>query len=257
LIDAVYILAGGDARRFGSDKNIYLVDGYESLNRIVNILKYLNIKNIFLSVKDEFKCNFYKSILLDIDKCIYDNKKIKCPGPGRALATIFDHATKYGFKKIIILPGDMPWITWRAIKRLSASIPGPGWAAVPLHGNGYVEALFQAHKAPYTDKLIKICKIRKKLRSTDAIRFALGGHALIGSGYIDSFNFIYSHINEKIDVYTRLSKNSLGNKILFIKNINKNNICEILYNQLYIYKKYNIIHLYNHVLKDIKILCKK
>ena len=259
-IDAAYILAGGESKRFGGDKLIALVDGAPSIARLAASLRMAGARLVFVSTVEDWRCQLYSG-LSSVDGCIIDNTSIPCGGPGRALASIFHHADRSGFRSIIVAAGDMPWLNWKTIYRLNSYTPRPGWASAPLHGNGFIESLLQAHHAPYPRGFEILCKYRGKLRATDALRLASNGVVLVGSGLLTSWSFEYAHINTRLNLLHRKPKSPPGYRIVtvkpFIQNAigNRESLCASLRTEEDQYAALMLNHLFRHARSDRKQLC--
>jgi len=258
VIDAGYILAGGESRRFDGDKLVTLVDGVPAITRVVDALREAGAYRIFISTVTKRRCVLYTS-LSGADGCIYDSS-IGCQGPGRAILSILSHAEKAGFKSIVIVSGDMPWLSSHSIRRLHLMVPEMGGVAVPLHHGGFLESLFQAYKRPYPLGFGHLCRLRGKLRASDPLRMSAGSLVLAGSSLITPWNVEYAHINTREAVRVRSPKNKLGESLIILRGpmleLGKQDVCESLRSEVEIYREHDLHHLRRHAASDLKILCK-
>ncbi len=259
-IDAAYILAGGESKRFGGDKIIALVDGAPSISWLAASLRKAGARLVFISTLEDWRCRLYSG-LSSVDGCIVDNTTIPCGGPGKALANIFRHADRSGFRSIVVTAGDMPWLNWKTIYRLNSYTSSPGWASAPLHGDGFIESLLQAHHAPYPRGFETLCRYRGKLRATDALRLANNGVVLVGSGLLTPWSLEYAHINTRLNLLQRKPKSPPGYRIVTFKPLLPSTISshESLCNSLRLeedqYASLKLDHLYRHARSDKKQLC--
>ncbi len=211
---AAVVLAGGEGRRFGGDKIIALVDGKTSLERVVEAAWAAGASPILVAARDGERCRRYMGIT-GLDLICLDDPPGTCGGPGAALLAAAEAAMEYSLDRLVVVPGDSPWLEPRVVEALDAAL-GLAEAAAILHGDGFLESLLQAHRgealAAKLCPLRGLCGLRGELRASDPLRLARS-LALIGSGEAAASATSYAHINTREALRTRAPKNPLGEGI--------------------------------------------
>ncbi len=255
MIEAGYVLAGGEARRFNGDKLLALVDGEASIARVVDALRRAGAREVYAATVSEERCRIYTAVA-GLDGCIYD-PPIPCRGPGAALAAVLRDAAQRGYRTVAVAPGDMPWLTGEAVGRLASMPPSPGWAAAPLHAEGFLESLLQVYRSPYPRGLEELCRLRGGLRASDPLRLAPGGLVLAGSRLLSPWATVFAHINTREALRTRAAKNRLGDGVAQLPGplLRLDDPCRSLAAEAQVYSLIGARQLLRQALEDLEKLC--
>jgi len=216
VIDAAVILAGGEARRFGGDKLAALVDGEPSIARIADALRGAGAREVYAVTLSRERCRLYKA-LAGLDGCLLD-PPLQCGGPGRALLAAAEAAWEHGWRRVLVAPGDSPWLEPVTLLRF-AQLAGGSDAATVLHEGGYIESLLQLHRGSHLAAMVEplraLCGLRGELRASDPLRLA-PRLTLVGSGLLSTSATAYSHINTREALKTREPRNPLTRSIIHL-----------------------------------------
>jgi molybdopterin-guanine dinucleotide biosynthesis protein A len=255
------VLGGGVGKRFGGDKLIAIVDGETSIARIIAALREADASETYILTRSEERCKLYTSLTGLKNNCLYDTD-LACKGPGAALAAI----SFLDAKRVIVVPGDAPWITAGLVKRLLAFLDGCD-IVVPLHAGGFLETLMLGVDGGYAAKFYDIarmlCEWRDEVRPSDYIRVSRRA-CIVGSSLLTFSATEFSHINTREYLKTREPKNPLGDKVLFkiegkLSQLlglgNREEQCKLLLREAEAYLAIGLKHLARHALRDYEKLC--
>ena len=128
------ILAGGNSKRFGSDKALYELQNKIMIRHVAEKLDEIT-ERIVAVAKDEAQGEAIMAQTPQIDEITYD--PIKNYGP---VAGIFAGLRTLKKGKAVITGCDMPYMKKNVIKHLFEENNGYD-AAVPRHSNGHIEFL--------------------------------------------------------------------------------------------------------------------
>jgi len=216
IIDVAVVLAGGEARRFGGDKLAALVDGEPSIARVAAALRGAGAREVYAATRSPERCRLYRG-LAGLDGCLYD-PPLTCSGPGRALLAAAEAAWEHGWRRVLVAPGDSPWLEPLTLLRF-AQLAGGADAATVLHEGGYIESLLQLHRgevlASMIESLRALCGLRGELRASDPLRLA-PRLTLVGSGLLAATATTFSHINTREAHKTRQPRNPLSRDVLLL-----------------------------------------
>ena len=262
------ILAGGESRRFQGNKLIVEIDGSPVIKRVYNAIKdYVDIT--YISIKDEDRYEELSSVFHGIDvKYIYDYKELD-GGPYVGIITSLDLIEADEF---IIVPGDTPWIKGiffnKWLKYIDECRP---IASSVIWGNGMIDSLFLYVEKRRIRSIIKLLYLlRKSGRATDILRAAPYTYLVNAYKVVDSPLWL-AHLNTREDLISPSPRNPLKgvvkndihikwnglSSIPFLNALDKINLGEyteavsILLDEARKYNEYNIMHLIDHVAKDI------
>jgi len=262
---AVVVLAGGEGRRFGGDKIAALVDGRTSLERVAEAAEEAGAAPLLVAARDQERCRRYRGIT-GLDLVCLSDPPGACSGPGAALLAAAEAALEYSLERLVVVPGDSPWLEPRTIQALNAAL-GLAEAATILHGDGYLEPLLQAHRggalAAKLCPLRGLCGLRGELRASDPLRLARS-LALIGSGEAASAATSYAHINTREALRSRQPKNPLGSGIQVLPpwrprprpGVPVRWLCEELRREAEYYTELGVQHLARQATRDHRLLCR-
>jgi molybdopterin-guanine dinucleotide biosynthesis protein A len=259
-----YILAGGEGRRFGGDKLAAMVDGEAVVGRIAQAARKAGADLVFAVTVSDERCRLYVE-LGGVDGCLYDNPPIKnCRGPAAAIYTALEHANKLNADTAVILPGDTPWLDWRQIAILTAYTPRDGSATV-MHGDGYLESLFQAHRGAAINVTLagmrRFCGLRRGHgRPTDALR-STPKLVLLGTRLLSLSPISFAHINTRENVRAMQPKSPPADRTILVLSppayLSDTEVCSVLRREVEYYKLYGVEHLSFQAEKDLEEFCPK
>ncbi|BEP16941.1 hypothetical protein PYJP_02930 [Pyrofollis japonicus] len=256
------VLGGGEGKRFGGDKLIAIVDGETSIARIVAALREAGASETYVLTRNEERCKLYTSLTSLESGCLYDTD-LACKGPGAALAAI----SSLSAKRVLVVPGDAPWITAGLIRNLLAFLDGCD-IVVPLHAGGFLETLMLGidgrYAARFYDIARMLCEWRGEVRPSDYIR--VGKKAcIVGSSLLTFSATEFAHINTREYLKTREPKNPLGDKVLLeiggelaqiLSLGDRAEQCKLLLKAAEAYTAMDLRHLARHALRDYEKLCR-
>ena len=116
----VFILAGGESRRMGTDKGLINFKGTSMILHIIKLLDKLNLKTSIVSSNEEYM-RFGKSVYKDV---------IPNKGPLGGLFTALEYSQA---QMVLLLACDMPSINRKGIQSLM-KIAEPGKIAIATDG---------------------------------------------------------------------------------------------------------------------------
>lgn len=116
----VFILAGGESRRMGTDKGLVNFKGTSMILHIIKLLDKLNLKTSIVSSNEEYM-RFGKSVYKDV---------IPNKGPLGGLFTALEYSQA---QMVLLLACDMPSINRKGIQSLM-KIAEPGKIAIATDG---------------------------------------------------------------------------------------------------------------------------
>ena len=210
------ILAGGEGRRFGGDKLRALVDGEAAVARVAAALRGAGAAEVYAATRSRERCRLYQA-LAGLDGCLFD-PPLGCGGPGAALLAAAEAAEEGGWRRVLVAPGDAPWLEPWVLARLAA-LAGGAEAATVLHGGGFVESLLQLLDGGYLSGLVEplraLCGLRGELRASDTLRLA-PRLALVGSGLLSPWAMSFAHINTREALAARAARNPLGDGLVLL-----------------------------------------
>ena len=169
------VLAGGDSRRFGSDKLGFPVDGRPMLGRVVEAMGAVT-ESVVVSVRDAATAQRLAPTVAPGVLWLEDRADLGWAGPGAGMVTALGHLST---EEILFAPGDMPWISAEGLRALRREGKTAGaTAAAPLWPDGRPEPLVQWQRvAPWRGKLASLPpRGGHGVRPTDLLR---GGSAVL------------------------------------------------------------------------------
>lgn len=169
------VLAGGDSRRFGSDKLEFPVDGRPMLGRVVEVMRTV-AETVVVSVRDGATAQRLAPTVPAGVTWLEDRPDLGWAGPGAGMVTALGQLST---EEILFVPGDMPWLTAEGLRALRREGKTAGaTAAAPLWPDGRPEPLVQWQRvAPWRGKLGTLPpRGGRGVRPTDLLR---GGSAVL------------------------------------------------------------------------------
>ena len=166
------MLAGGESRRFGSDKAGAVVEGSTMLERAVRLVG---------EVADEVILAGRESVS-DLIRGVPDDASLPCGGPPRGVASALGTANG---DLIVVLPVDMPYLSRAQLSPLIEAAEKAGVSSVLLGGGSVAANLLAARKKELQDALRLAClkgRLGLKVRMTDMLRAS--GALLLGAGLL-------------------------------------------------------------------------
>jgi molybdopterin-guanine dinucleotide biosynthesis protein A len=259
-----FVLAGGASRRFGSDKLVAIVDGSESVARVVRSLRAAGVGLVYLVVREEWQCKVYSQVARP-DGCLLDEpiQPAGCVGPAAAIYTALRLAVLLG-EEVLVVPGDMPWLGSYELRRLVDLGLGAAPAATIVHEGGWLESLIHLYvsEAVYysVEGLSRWCKVRGYARPTDALR-SQPRLALVGSALLSYTATSFTHINTQEALRTREPRSKLAHSLLTIERRHPlppqelGSLCKWILEEARTYEEHGVTHLREQALNDAKTLC--
>lgn len=138
----VAILAGGNSKRFGSEKAIAEYRGRPLVAHMVDIARRLSRK-VMIVVSDETQVEILRNIVPDIQIVVDPPGEIKCALSGAL--TAFEYTMT---SHVLLLPIDSPLASSELLRMLIRMSPGHG-AVVPSWPSGYIEPLHSVYFAEH------------------------------------------------------------------------------------------------------------
>ncbi len=169
------VLAGGESRRFGSNKLAYPVGGVPMIVRVVRALRGAGVDEVVVSTRGGLVRELKK--LVEPDLYITD-EELPCRGPLRGLATALSsvEAPEY-----IVVPGDTPMIKPETIARLirigrkhNATVASPYWK------DGFVETLIAYVSGNVGQALRRCCVTRGQIAKASDLQRGAPRLLLVG-----------------------------------------------------------------------------
>jgi molybdopterin-guanine dinucleotide biosynthesis protein A len=255
------ILAGGDGRRFGGDKLAALVDGEPSVARIAAAAREAGADLVYAATRSMERCRLYQA-LAGLDGCLLD-PPLACSGPGAALLAAAEAAAEAGWRLVLTLPGDTPWLTPEAVARFTR-LAGAACSATLLHGDGFIESLLQLHRgealASMVEPLRALCGLRGELRASDPLRLS-PRLRLVGSRHVSPWPLPWAHINTREALRTRAAKNPPGSGLVerheprLEPSLPTPRLCGLLRREEEAYHALGVRHLARQAARDYRLLC--
>ena len=166
------MLAGGESRRFGSDKAEAFVEGLTMLERAVRLAG---------EVADEVVLAG-RGYEASPARGVADDTSLPCGGPPRGVASALRAANG---DLIVVLPVDMPYLSRAQLEPLVEAAEGAGASSVLL-GGGSVTANLLASRRGVLEEAIGLACLKGRLglrvRMTDFLRAS--GALLLGAGLL-------------------------------------------------------------------------
>ncbi len=138
----VAILAGGSAKRFGSEKALAEFQGRPLITHMVDVAQKLS-SEIMIVVSDETQEENLRGVVSDVRIVIDPPSEIKSALAGAL--TAFEYTLT---SHVLLLPVDTPLANTELLKMLIRMSPGHG-AVVPSWPSGYVEPLHSVYMAEH------------------------------------------------------------------------------------------------------------
>ncbi len=138
----VAILAGGNSKRFGSEKALAEYRGRPLVTHMVDVARKLS-SEIMIVVSDEAQGESLKKVVSDIRIAVDPPGETKCALTGAL--TAFEHTTT---AYALLLPVDSPLANSDLLRMLIRLGPGHG-AVVPSWPSGYIEPLHSVYLAEH------------------------------------------------------------------------------------------------------------
>lgn len=169
---AIVILAGGQSKRFGTNKLIYKINGEAMIKRVFNAASKIT-KNIYLSVKDKEQVDTLLHVCEGFRDVIFDSYR-EVDGPINGIITSLNTIS---WEEIVTIPGDMPFIDSASLSKfieicrvLDAESGSVYWPS------GWVNVLLQYHRRREVTKYTSLSVTRGVMsRPSDILRAS--GHA--------------------------------------------------------------------------------
>lgn len=170
------VLAGGESRRFGSDKLLARVRGAPMVSHVVSALRELTDR-VVVSVRDPRSRGSLENVLGPGLEWIGDRPGSGSDGPGAGMLAALELVDR---GELLFVPGDMPWLEAPALRELLRRARGSGAAcAAPLASDGWTVPLVQyQRRAPRKPRLALLSRrvTGPSLRPTDLVR---GGRSAV------------------------------------------------------------------------------
>jgi molybdopterin-guanine dinucleotide biosynthesis protein A len=138
----VAILAGGDSKRFGSEKALAEFHGRPLISHMVEIARKLS-SEILIVVSDEKQEEILRTIVPDVQIVVDPPGEVKCALVGAL--TAFEYTNT---KHVLLLPVDAPLANAELLRLLLSMCDGHG-AIVPSWPSGYIEPLHSVYLAEH------------------------------------------------------------------------------------------------------------
>ncbi|TET09060.1 MAG: molybdenum cofactor guanylyltransferase [Candidatus Thorarchaeota archaeon] len=138
----VAILAGGSAKRFGSEKALAEFQGRPLIAHMVDVAQKLS-SEIMIVVSDETQEENLRGIVSDVRIVVDPPSEIKSALAGAL--TAFEYTLT---SHVLLLPIDTPLANTELLKMLIRMSPGHG-AVVPAWPSGYIEPLHSVYLAEH------------------------------------------------------------------------------------------------------------
>lgn len=138
----VAILAGGNSKRFGSEKALAEYRGRPLVTHMIDVARKLS-SEIMIVVSDEAQGESLRNIVSDIRIEVDPPGETKCALTGAL--TAFEHTTT---AYALLLPVDSPLANSDLLRMLIRLGPGHG-AVVPSWPSGYIEPLHSVYLAEH------------------------------------------------------------------------------------------------------------
>ena len=163
---------------------------------------------------------------------------------------------------MLVVAGDLAWLEAEALRRLSWF--AGGGVAVPLHGDGFVEALLQLYDGGLEEACRGIafwCRSRGRLRATDPLRSTTA--VFVGSSLLSHTASTFTHVNRVEDLLVKGGKGPLGAKgvvrvggVWGTRTLHGRRLCRVLRLEAHIYASKGLRLLARHALEDYRLLCR-
>ena len=258
------ILAGGEGRRFGGDKIRALVDGEPAIARVARALREAGAEEVYASTRGEWRCRLYRG-LGGLDGCVMDPPSACGGGPGAALLGVAEAAVEAGWRRVLVAPGDAPWLTGEAVSRLLWFSGGVEATGV-LHGGGFLESLLQVLDGGFLASALPglraLCGLRGELRGSDTLRLA-PRLRLVGSGLLTPWRSVFAHINTREALRVREPRNPLGDGVVELRgpgldpSLGLRGLCGALAVEEERYRALGVLHLWRQARRDREKLCSR
>ncbi len=259
----VYILAGGEGRRFGGDKLAALVEDRASIARVAEAVRDAGGAGVYAVTRSYERCRLYQS-LGGVDGCIYDSPPLQgCEGPAVAIYTALRDSLARGARAALIVPGDTPWLEASVLRRLLTYTPTSGSATV-VHGDGYLESLLQLHNSDALEAAARgvelFCRLRGYGRPTDALRTS-PQLTLLGTLLLADSPTAFAHINTRENIRARQPKSPPAPRLLLqlhppAARGRDSSICSILKAEKEYYTMHGVAHLAEQAERDLQTICR-
>jgi molybdopterin-guanine dinucleotide biosynthesis protein A len=138
----IAILAGGDSKRFGSEKALAEFQGRPLVSHMVGIARKLS-PEIMIVVSDEKQEEILQRAVPDVRTVVDPPGEVKCALVGAL--TAFEYAST---KHVLLLPVDAPLAKTELLRLLLHLCDGHG-AIVPSWPSGYIEPLHSVYLAEH------------------------------------------------------------------------------------------------------------
>lgn len=193
------VLAGGLSKRFGANKLLWKVCGEHMVARVYRTLSAV-AEDVYLSVrKPNQGLMLAKAAGVDPSRLVVDQASLGCSGP---MAGIVTAALKTDADLLLVAPGDMPFLTPRALERfIRLFISSAADSGSVLYASGDVEALLQIHRVSWIrESGVDLSRMRGKLaRASDLLRFS-PRLALVGAGCLTRDAMLFTNVNTSNDL---------------------------------------------------------
>ncbi|WP_048816671.1 molybdenum cofactor guanylyltransferase [Caldisphaera lagunensis] len=205
---AAIILAGGKSTRFAEDKLIYLYNNKPIISYPINESEKIT-DNVFVVTNDKEYEKLRKVINVEF---IFDDPSFKCEGSSRGIASAIKAIDANYY---LIMPGDIPWIHYIALKNLLEYAKRTQYLVSPIIYSGIVSPLFLAFPKSYKDNISRICDEYSVLASRPS-NFIRGNKSLlIGSYHLTDNPRVFYDVDTKLDLTTHTR--GLPRKIVYLE----------------------------------------
>jgi molybdenum cofactor guanylyltransferase len=181
---AAVVLAGGESRRFGTDKLVAPLEGKPLVAHVVSHLRLVT-PFVYLSVESSVHARRLTSLLSEDVSVIEDRDEVRGTGPA---AGIVSSVLALDQEELLFLAGDMPWVSPDALARLrDAARAATLGVACPAQENGIVDSLVQFQKREAVLPLVRefLTQRSRPIRPIDFLRATHRGGVVPRAGLSD------------------------------------------------------------------------
>ena len=168
------VLAGGESVRFGSDKLEFAIEKEPMLGRVVRVVREV-ADRVVISVRDPGSVARLTAIVGRSVAFLPDLPQLGGLGPGAGIVTAVDRC---GADELLVVPGDMPWLTSTALRSFCQKAKALGaTVGIPQWPDGEIEPVVQWQAAgAWAGRIGSLARGGAGVRPTDLVR---GGDAAV------------------------------------------------------------------------------
>jgi molybdenum cofactor guanylyltransferase len=181
---AAVVLAGGESRRFGTDKLVAPLEGKPLVAHVVSHLRSVT-PSVYLSLESSDRARRLTALLPKDVSTIVDRDEVRGTGPA---AGIVSSVLALDQEDLLFVAGDMPWVSPDACTRLrDAARAATLGAACPVQENGIVDSLVQFQKREAVLPLVRefLAGRSRPIRPIDFLRATHRGGVVLRAGLSD------------------------------------------------------------------------